>query len=335
MRSKWFILAAMFAAVWFALDISGSVDEFIRETKGEGGDPSSRSSSRQAFGLQSGTALDNDLETRIREEAKRTYIAPIDAKVDRVWKAIPGYNGLEVDIEQSLKLASMQPMQDPLPIVTREIPPNISLDDLGAHPIYKGNPKKPMAALMINVAWGDEFLPGMLETLRKENVHATFFFDGSWLSTHLETAKQIGAQGHELSNHAYSHKNMSRLSAAQARSEIAKTETLLKDKLGVSNRWFAPPSGDYDQETVRIAAEQGLKTVLWTLDTVDWTNPGGAVIVRKIGTRVEPGSLILMHPTKSSSDALEGMIRAIRAKNLKLGTVSEVLSSDRVDGPEK
>nr|WP_313780651.1 polysaccharide deacetylase family protein [Paenibacillus larvae] len=38
-----------------------------------------------------------------------------------------------------------------------------------------------MAALMINVAWGNEFLPGMLETLRKENVKATFFLDGSWL----------------------------------------------------------------------------------------------------------------------------------------------------------
>jgi peptidoglycan/xylan/chitin deacetylase (PgdA/CDA1 family) len=170
----------------------------------------------------------------------------------------------------------------------------------------------------------------MLETLRKEKVHATFFFDGSWLSKHLDTARQIGAQGHELSNHAYSHKNMSQLSRPRATEEIAKTEKLLKDELGVTNRLFAPPSGDFDGETVRIASGMNLTTVLWTLDTLDWRNPGAEFIVRKIGSRVEPGSLILMHPTASSSAALERMIRSIKGKGLALGTVSELLSPQRV-----
>lgn len=36
----------------------------------------------------------------------------------------------------------------------RQIKPKVSLDDLGAQPIYRGNPAKPMVSLMINVAWG-------------------------------------------------------------------------------------------------------------------------------------------------------------------------------------
>jgi peptidoglycan/xylan/chitin deacetylase (PgdA/CDA1 family) len=79
-----------------------------------------------------------------------------------------------------------------------------------------------------------------------------------------------------------------------------------------------------------VAAEQGLKTVLWTLDTVDWQHPPAASIVRKIRTRVEPGSLILMHPTDSSSEALPGIIAAIKQRGLSLGTVSETLSSKRI-----
>jgi probable sporulation protein (polysaccharide deacetylase family) len=315
--------------MWWFVELSGPVDAFVSEVKTRSGQFAwSWGGAQHAFFAEGAAA---GLEERVRAEAKRRYVAPIDAKVDRVWKAIPGYNGVEVDIEQSLKLAAQHPDQDPPPVVTREIPPKVQLDDLGPYPIYKGNPHKPMVALMINVAWGEEYLPGMLDTLRKEHVHATFFFDGSWLSQHLETAKQIGEQGHELSNHAYSHKNMSRLSAAQARSEISKTETLLTNRLGVNNRWFAPPSGDFDDETVRIAAGEGLKTVLWTLDTLDWRNPGAATIIRKIGSRVEPGSLILMHPTASSSAALESMIRAIKSKGLALGTVSEVLSPERVE----
>jgi peptidoglycan/xylan/chitin deacetylase (PgdA/CDA1 family) len=73
-----------------------------------------------------------------------------------------------------------------------------------------------------------------------------------------------------------------------------------------------------------------LRTILWTLDTVDWMKPTPDSIVRKISARVEPGSLILMHPTASSSGALEGMIREIRRKGLALGTVSELISPNRV-----
>jgi peptidoglycan/xylan/chitin deacetylase (PgdA/CDA1 family) len=73
--------------------------------------------------------------------------------------------------------------------------------------------------------------------------------------------------------------------------------------------------------------------VLWTLDTVDWKHPPASSIVLKIRTRVEPGSLILMHPTDSSSEALPGMIAAIKQKGLALGTVSETLSPERIDSP--
>ena len=45
---------------------------------------------------------------------------------------------------------------------------------------------------------------------------------------------------------------------------------------------------------------------------------------------VEAGTLILMHPTDSSSEALPGMIAAIKQKGLVLGTVSDTLSSKRV-----
>lgn len=102
-----------------------------------------------------------------------------------------------------------------------------------------------------------------------------FFLDGSWLSKNVELAKEIQKRGHEMSNHAYSHPNMSRLSAERAKLEISKTQDLLHKTLGVENRWFAPPSGDFNQKTVDIASSMGLQTVLWTVDTVDWRKPSG------------------------------------------------------------
>jgi probable sporulation protein (polysaccharide deacetylase family) len=273
-----------------------------------------------------------DLRDLIQKEAVKRKIAPIDAKVDPVWKAIPAYNGMEVDIEQTLRLAQDKPKATPITYIMKEIPPAIHLEDLGSYPIYKGNPQKSMVSIMINVAWGNEFLPYILDTLEKEKVHATFFFDGTWLNKNIETAKWIQSKGHELSNHAYSHKNMSKLPREEAIEEMIKTQKLLMG-LGVSNTLFAPPSGDFDRDTVRIAYELGLKTILWTLDTVDWSNPGSSRIIQRISTRVEPGSLILMHPTRSSSEALSEMIHSIKHKGLTLGTVSELISPKRIVEP--
>ncbi len=277
----------------------------------------------------------NEAEERLLKQieatAEKQKIAPIDAKIDRVWRAIPGLNGREIDIEKTFEYARINPDAAEISYQYKEIEPELQLEQLGAHPVYRGNPQKKMAAFMINVAWGNEYLDGMLATLKKHNVKATFFLDGSWLKKYPDAAKKIQTEGHELSNHAYSHPDMKHLSKAEQRKQIVKTEQLLKSTLQVENKWFAPPSGSYNQTTVQIAREEGLGTVLWTIDTIDWRNPPAEQIVAKIGNKLEPGSLILMHPTKSSSQALEGMIKTIQKQGYKLGTVSETLSSERVD----
>jgi len=278
------------------------------------------------------SAMDLNLLSQIEAEAEKSRIEPIDARVDSVWKAIPGYNGLEIDIEATYKAASSKKRKagDAIPFVYRQIPAKVTLDDLGEQPIYRGNPNKPMVSLMINVAWGNEFLVPMLNTLDAENIKTTFFLDGSWLKKNPELAAEIMKRGHEIENHAYTHPNMSRLSRERAELEIKKTQDLLKESLGVENKWFAPPSGDFNQQTVSIAHARGLKTVLWTLDTVDWKHPAPDAVIQKISSKVEPGFLILMHPTDSSSQALKGMIDGIRAKGLQIGTVSQTLSSERI-----
>lgn len=275
------------------------------------------------------TLPDNALMKRLRTEAARQRREPVDARIDRVWKAIPGYNGLEVDLDATYRKAIEAPDR-PIQYVYRQLAPKVHLSQLGNVPIYRGNPEKPMASFMINVAWGNEYIVPILNTLDQEKVKATFFLDGSWLKKNPELAKEIQKRGHELSNHAYSHPDMSRLSRARATQEIEKTEMLLQQTLGVKNSWFAPPSGDFNQQTVDLAAEFGLKTVLWTLDTLDWKHPPPESVINKIGSKVESGSLILMHPTDSSTASLKGMIHAIRSKGLVLGTVSQTLSPDRL-----
>jgi probable sporulation protein (polysaccharide deacetylase family) len=320
-------LGICLAAVWFA-GIYGPMAAFVHSVK-------TGTTAAPAAGPKIAAKPVPDLREWIETEAAKRYTPPSNAVIDRIWKAIPGYNGREVDVSatyEQARLSGLAPESEDFPWVYREVRPKIGLEDLPLQPIYRGNPAKPMVALMINVAWGDEFLPSILDTLDAEKVKATFFLDGSWLARHEETARSILARGHELSNHAYSHPDMSRLGLDAQRRQIARTEELLK-RLGVRNRWFAPPSGAYDARTVQAAGDYGLRTVLWTLDTVDWRNPPASSVVDKISRNIGPGQLILMHPTATTRDALAGMIRSIRARGYRLGTVSETLSPDRAEPP--
>ena len=272
-----------------------------------------------------------DLYRKIQIYSDQQKIEPIDAKIDRVWKAIPGYNGLGINIEASYKKMKANGEFDKNKIVYEEIPPNIHLEDLESEPIYRGNPQKPMVAFLINVAWGNEYIPEILKVLNEHQTKATFFFDGSWVKKNPDLAKMIKEAGHEIGNHAYSHPDLKQRSVAQTKEELQKTNDVIKATLGITPIWFAPPSGSFNEATIQVADQLDMKTILWTVDTVDWRKPATSEMVRRVVSKVENGSMILMHPTKPTAEGMERMITDIKAKGLQLGTVSDLLSEKRVN----
>lgn len=300
---------------------SPTVTHYVEHVKASAGVPAAKTFTR----------ADDDLEIRVKEAAERYSEPPVNARIDSVWKAIPAYNGLVVDESRTLALARERGAEKPLKLVFREIPPDIQLEDLPPHPIYRGNERKPMVGLMVNVAWGTEHVRSLLHVLEREGVRATFFLDGSWLAKHADVAREIVKNGHEIGNHAYHHPQMSRLTKAQMRREIEQTEQLIEETLQVTSKYFAPPSGDFNDQVVQTAAELGMKTVLWTADTVDWrktTSP--QAMVKRVAPKIENGTLVLMHPTDRTVKALPEIIRIIKERELWPGTVDEVLSPARI-----
>src|SRR5699024_1095964 len=130
-------------------------------------------------------------------------------------------------------------------------------------PIFKGNPKKAMVAFQINVACGNDYIPEILKKLKKHKIKATFFLDGSWTKKNPRLAKMIAQEGHEIGNHAYSHPDLKKLSNEKIHEELMKTNEVIEATVGKTPKWFAPPSGSYHQEVVKIADDINMKTVLW------------------------------------------------------------------------
>ncbi|MED4750176.1 polysaccharide deacetylase family protein [Brevibacillus choshinensis] len=258
---------------------------------------------------------------------------PIDAFIDKSWKAaIPGYNGRIVDVEASVNKMIATGAVNPDSMVYKEIPPAVSLEQLGTLPIYRGNPNKPAISFMINVAWGNEYLDSMLDTLDKHGVKTTFFLDGSWVKRYPEEAKKIAARGHEIGNHAYSHPDMKTLGVQRIQQEISRTQEAIEKTIGVKPTLFAPPSGSFNQRVVQIAQSSfQMKTILWTADTVDWQKPSSSWVVRKISRLMGNGVLVLMHPTAASEASLDQLLSIAKQKGLVATTVSEVISSNRLN----
>lgn len=261
-----------------------------------------------------------------------TYeIPPKDATIDRVWKAIPGYNGQKVDIEASYKNMKNKGVFNEKKLVFTQTKPKVHLQDLPAAPIYKGHPDKPMVTFIINVAWGNEYLSEMLATLKKHNISVSFFLEGNWVKKNPDLAKMIVSSGHEVGNHSYSHPDMKQLTAGRAREQMVKTNEIIEAATGEKCIWFAPPSGSYRDETIKVADELNMKTVMWTVDTVDWKKPSPDVLINRVMTKIDNGSMVLMHPTESTAKSLDRLITQIKQKELKIGTVSELMSEERVN----
>jgi len=277
---------------------------------------------------------EKDLRQIIDSYAKTMRIKPENAIVDSVWKAIPGYNGLTVDVEASFNRMIRNGKFDESLVVYKELPPAVRLADLPPAPIYKGNPEKPMVTFLINVAWGDEFIRPMLDVLDDHDVKVTFFLDGSWTAKTPDLVKEIYRQGHEIGNHAYSHPDLAKSSSAKTRDELRKTNEIIEKTIGVKPTWFGPPSGSFTDETIAIARDEGMLTVLWTVDTVDWKQPESNEMVNRVLSKVENGSMILMHPTKPTAEGMDRLIKGIKEKGLAIGTVSGLLSEKRIDSVE-
>ncbi|MBB5323624.1 putative sporulation protein (polysaccharide deacetylase family) [Anoxybacillus tepidamans] len=269
------------------------------------------------------------LYMEIQTKAKQYEIPPQNAVVDRVWKAIPGYNGLKVNVEASYKNMKKDGIFDERKLVYQQVPPAVHLEDLPPAAIYRGNPEKPMVAFLINVAWGNEYIPKMLEILKKYHVQATFFLEGRWVKNYPDMAKMIVDAGQEIGNHSYSHPDLKTMSNEAIRRELEKTNEVIEATTGVKCKWFAPPSGSYRDDVVKIAYDLRMRTIMWSVDTIDWQKPSPSVIVERVTSKLHPGAMILMHPTLSTAEALEPLIIAIQQK-YEIGNVSMLLDEKRI-----
>jgi peptidoglycan-N-acetylglucosamine deacetylase len=204
----------------------------------------------------------------------------------------------------------------------------------GPKAVFKGEKD---IALTFDIGWGDEKAGPILDELTKENVKsATFFLAGSWAERHPDLVERINKSGYEIGILGYNYLDYTELEDSKIRKDILNAQVAF-GKLNIKDiKLLRAPTGHFDQRTLKIAERYGYTVVHWSIDSQDWTNPGVEKIVENV-KGADKGDIILLHASDSAKQtvkALPQIIGDIRAKGLKMVTVSEMIANGNTQSEE-
>ena len=210
-----------------------------------------------------------------------------------------------------------------------------------------------------------KYTADILDYLKEENVHATFFVVGTQVSLFPELLIREEMEGHEIGNHTDTHPRLSgtaysicdrckkhfsgaRLvsvpdeslcscgtacSCSALEDEIIRCEDLVYELTEKKTSLFRPPEGYCTEEISTIASTMDYRIILWNIDTRDWDDAMAADIAEHILNTVQSGDIILFHDSVSRKDsqtldALKMVIPVLKARGYRFVTVSELIDTE-------
>ncbi|WP_345648536.1 polysaccharide deacetylase family protein [Streptomyces siamensis] len=180
--------------------------------------------------------------------------------------------------------------------------------------------------------------PQLIDTLRGFKVPATVFMTGRWAEEYPQEARAIGRDPlFEVANHSYSHYaftsncyGLPTVGEADMRGDVERAYAAFK-KAGVPKAmpYFRFPGGCYDQRALRALSAVGVTAVQWDVVSGDAFATDADAVARQVLEGVKPGSVVVMHCTRSAAPTTEQALRTIvpelRKQGFRFVKVSELI----------
>ncbi len=188
------------------------------------------------------------------------------------------------------------------------------------------DPDQPMIALTFDDGPSYESTKIIVDTLKKYDAKATFFVLGEHLTKgqekNREILKQAYENGNEIASHTYDHKQLTKLTIPEIKSETSKTSDLIKEITGEAPKLLRPPYGAINDT---VSQNIGYPLILWSVDTLDWKTRNIDSNVQAVLNGARDGAVILMHDIHMpSAKAVEIVVPKLVEKGYQLVTVSEL-----------
>ncbi|MFJ5772782.1 polysaccharide deacetylase family protein [Streptomyces sp. NPDC093094] len=241
----------------------------------------------------------------------------------------------------------------PAPLRTVARPPTLAPGPAGLAPVFRNGPRTPDRTVALTfdadmtadqgarAAAGEHFdNPSLIAALRSLKVPATVFMTGRWAEQYPGQARAIGRDPlFEVANHSYSHHaftggcyGLPDLPADRMRADVERAYTAFR-AAGVPDAmpYFRFPGGCYDRRALRAVAATGVTAVQWDVVGGDAFATDADAVARQVLDGVRPGSVVVLHCTRSAAPATERAVRQIvpelRRRGYRLVKVSELIGA--------
>ncbi|MFH8470264.1 polysaccharide deacetylase family protein [Streptomyces sp. NPDC017991] len=183
--------------------------------------------------------------------------------------------------------------------------------------------------------------PRLIGTLRRLKVPATVFMTGRWAEEYPWQARAIGRDPlFEVANHSYSHHaftedcyGLPTVPAQGMRADVERAFSAFREA-GIEHPmpYFRFPGGCYDRRALKALSGTGVTAVQWDVVSGDAFATDARAVARQVLDGVRPGSVVVMHCTRSAAPATEAALRTIvpelRERGYRFVKVSELIRSD-------
>lgn len=267
----------------------------------------------------------------LEQLAPQLTLDPEGARRDPVTGGnIPGLDGLALDVPATVAALTAAPPDTAVDPVFRRLPAQPALAELEPAPIWQGHPRRREVTLLVNVAWGNEHLPPMLDILTEHGVKTTFFLVGTWAQRYPELAQAIAAAGHEIANHGYEagQRGPGHLGRDALTDHIVRAAQAIHEATGAVTTFFSPHRGEISPHMAAVSQAAGHQLIRWSLDTVDWQDPPPDVIISRVLDKLHGGALVLMHPRAVTVAALPRLLQGLAERGYRVVPLSTLLSPE-------
>ncbi|MFJ8107204.1 polysaccharide deacetylase family protein [Streptomyces sp. NPDC096132] len=170
--------------------------------------------------------------------------------------------------------------------------------------------------------------PGLLDILKREDLHATFFVQGKGhIAKYPEILRRISDEGHEIGNHTWNHERLTEIPVADARQELTRTQDAIEKITGTRPVLMRPPEGRVNREVSKVCRDLGLAPVLWSVTAKDYETTDSALITQRVLDQTRRDGIILLHDLhKGTVPAVPGIIEALERRGYTIVTVSQLLA---------
>ncbi|MBT2526938.1 polysaccharide deacetylase family protein [Streptomyces sp. ISL-99] len=241
----------------------------------------------------------------------------------------------------------------PAPSPERAAPPTLAAGPGGLTPVFERarDTRTKTVALTFDAdmtadqgpraARGEHFdNPALIASLRRLKVPATVFMTGRWAEEYPDQARSIGRDPlFEIANHSYSHHafkspcyGLPTVDGQQMRTDVERAFAVFR-KAGARNivPYFRFPGGCYDDEALRALAPAKVTAVQWDVVSGDAFARDGDAVAEQVLAGVRPGSLVVMHCTRSAAPVTEQAILRIvpelRERGYRFVKVSDLMKT--------